>query len=214
MAIFPAHHPTRAATASCLLSAVFLAWVKLFRPATPTKCVHWIPFMASKSPTILKHHNSIFMKYQSHETFQKLHMAALWVWNGYAIIKNFWRCGCRHLLDDGPAQAALQPDLVTYGTALAVLDQAQQWQRALELLAELPRRRIQASCAAINSAMACCEPCFKMPVEVWWRMVLKHVERRLRDNQAGLRTARAHPTPSKLNRRSSHKNDRLWWYRW
>ena len=115
-----------------------------------------------------------------------------------------------------PNKAALQADLVTYGTALAVLDQAQQWQRALELLSELPRRGIQASCAAINSAMACCEPWtfwvqLQCGVMLWTGKAYWHWQK-AEGQSWGCEPARAHSTPSKLNRGPSYKNKDLW--RW
>ena len=52
----------------------------------------------------------------------------------------------------------LEADRVTYGTCLAVLDQAEEWQRSLEVLEEAIRQGIEASGVLITSTMAACVP--------------------------------------------------------
>ena len=158
-------------------------WVKLFRHATPTKCAHWIAFtppFSDEGPAKAKDsqhsQNSTFMKYQNHGPWC---YSGSCTWHHDGLTQQEFPTLHRWTLPSlgppcpAPLGPGLQPIWWPTALSLAVLDQAQQWQRALELLGELPRRGIQASCAAINSAMACCEPCFKMgavgSVEVRWR---------------------------------------------
>ena len=55
-------------------------------------------------------------------------------------------------------QVTLEADRVTYGTCLAVLDQAEEWQRSLEVLEKAISQGIEASGVLITSTMAPCVP--------------------------------------------------------